>query len=168
MRRALPTSLLISVPIPSSTLEQNYHIIAPVPVKQSERIQVNVSRINKEITNYPQQNTPQQNSMYISWDILKTKLTHWGRDKNEHHFADDIFKCIFLNENVWIPVKMSLKYVPKGPINNIPALVQIMAWRRSGDKSLSEPMMAGLPTHICVTRPQWVKQAITFCIIWGV
>ena len=77
--------------------------------------------------------------------------------QNELHFAGDIFKCIFLNENVWIPVKISLKYVPKGPINNIPALVRIMAWRRSGDKPLSEPMMVSLPTHICVARPQWVK-----------
>ena len=76
--------------------------------------------------------------------------------QNGRHFADDIFKCIFLNENVWIPVKISLKYVPKGPINNIPALVQIMAWRRSGDKPLSEPMMVDLPTHICVIWPQWV------------
>ena len=70
------------------------------------------------------------------------------------HFADDIFKCIFLNENVSIAIKISLRFVPKGPINNIPALVQIMAWRRSGDKPLSEPMMVSLPTHICVTRPQ--------------
>ena len=45
----------------------------------------------------------------------------------------------------------------KVPINNIPSLVQIMAWRRPGDKPLSEPMMIGLPTHICVTRPQWVN-----------
>ena len=73
------------------------------------------------------------------------------------HFADDIFKRIFFNENVWISIKLSLKFVPKGPINNIPALVPIMAWRRSGDKPLSEPMMVSLPTHICVTRPQWVK-----------
>ena len=65
--------------------------------------------------------------------------------QNGRHFADDIFKYIFLNENVWILVKNSLKYVPKGPINNIPALVQIMAWCQSGDKPLSEPMMAGLP-----------------------
>ena len=36
---------------------------------------------------------------------------------------DAIFKCIFLNENVWIPIKISLKLVPKGPINNITALV---------------------------------------------
>ena len=61
--------------------------------------------------------------------------------RNRRHFADDIFKCFFLNENVWISIRptISLKFVPKGPINNIPALVQIMAWRRSGDKPLSEP-----------------------------
>ena len=73
--------------------------------------------------------------------------------QNGRHFADDIFKCIFQNENVWIPIKISLKFVPKGPINNILALVQIMAWRRPGDKPLSEPMMVSLPTHICVARP---------------
>ena len=61
--------------------------------------------------------------------------------QNGRHFADDIFKCIFLNENVWIPIKISMKFVSKGPINSIPALVQIMAWRRPGDKPLSEPMM---------------------------
>ena len=71
--------------------------------------------------------------------------------QNGRHFADDIFKCIFLNENVSISIKISLKFVPKGPVNNIPALVQIMAWRRPGDKPLSEPV--NLPTHICVTRP---------------
>ena len=76
--------------------------------------------------------------------------------QNGCHFPDDIFKWIFLNENVWISIKISLKFVPKGPIDNIPALVQIMAWRRPGDKPLSEPIMVRLPTHICVTRPQWV------------
>ena len=79
------------------------------------------------------------------------------------HFPDDIFMCIFLNENVWIPIKISLKFVPKGPIDNIPALVQIMAWRRPGDKPLSEPMMVSLLTHICVTRPQWVNMITTVC-----
>ena len=77
--------------------------------------------------------------------------------QNGRHFADDIFKCIFLNENVWIPIKFSMKFVLKGPINNIPSLVQIMAWRRPGDKPLSEPMMVSLTTHICVTRTQWVN-----------
>ena len=47
--------------------------------------------------------------------------------------ADNIFKCIFLNENERIPIKISLKFVPKGPINNNPALVQVMVWRRTGD-----------------------------------
>ena len=77
--------------------------------------------------------------------------------QNGRRFADDTFKRIFLNENVRISIKISLKFVPKGPINNNPSLVQIMAWRRSGDKPLSEPMMVSLLTHICVTRPQWVK-----------
>ena len=76
------------------------------------------------------------------------------------HFPDDNFKCIFLNENEWISLKISLKFVHKGPINNIPALVQIMAWRQSGDKPLSEPVMVSLPTHICVTRPQWVNSLV--------
>ena len=46
--------------------------------------------------------------------------------QNGRHFADDIFECTFLNGNVWIPIKISLQFVPKGPINNIPALVQII------------------------------------------
>ena len=74
--------------------------------------------------------------------------------QNGRHFADDIFKCIFLNENVWIPIKISLKFVP---ISTIPSLVQIMVWRRPGANPLSEPMMVSLLTHICVTRPQWVN-----------
>ena len=77
--------------------------------------------------------------------------------QNRRHFADDIFKSIFLNENTRISLKISLKFVPKVRINNIPPLVQIMAWRLPGDKPLSEPMMVRLLTHICVTRPQWVN-----------
>ena len=75
--------------------------------------------------------------------------------QNGRHFPDDIFKCIFLNENVLISIKISLKFVSKGQINNISALVWIMAWRRPGTKPLSEPKMGKLLTHICVTRPQW-------------
>ena len=73
----------------------------------------------------------------------------WRPRQNGRHFADDISKYIFLNENVWKPTKISLYFVLQGPINNIPALVQIMAWRRPGDKPLPEPMMVSLPTHIC-------------------
>ena len=76
---------------------------------------------------------------------------------NRGHFADDIFKCIFDNENECISPRISLKFVPRVRINNIPALVQIMAWRRPGDKPLSKPMVVSLLTHICVTQPQWVN-----------
>ena len=62
--------------------------------------------------------------------------------QNGRHFADDIFKYIFINENVWIPIEISLKFVLKGPIiDDSSALVQVMAWRRKGDKSLPEPLM---------------------------
>ena len=81
--------------------------------------------------------------------------TLWLR-QNGRHFPDDIFKCISLNENVCISIKISLKFVPGGPNHNFQPLVQ-MAWRRPGDKPLSELMMVSLLTHICVTRPQWVK-----------
>ena len=64
--------------------------------------------------------------------------------QNGRDFADDTFKRIFLNENIRISIKISPKFVTKGLINNIPSLVQIMAWRRSGDKPLSEPMMGYL------------------------
>ena len=53
--------------------------------------------------------------------------------QNGRHFPDDILKCIFLNENEWISIKISLKPVPKCQINNIPSLFQIMAWRRPGN-----------------------------------
>ena len=77
--------------------------------------------------------------------------------QNGRYFPDDIFECIFFNEKVWTLIKISLKFVSKGPISIILALVQIMARRRSGDKPLSEPMLVRLPMHICVTRPQWVN-----------
>ena len=77
--------------------------------------------------------------------------------QNGRHLPDDILKWILLDENVWILIDISLKFGPRGPINNIPTLVQVMARRRPGDKPLSEPMMVRLLTHICVTRPQWVN-----------
>ena len=90
-----------------------------------------------------------------SWSSFNTLKPR----QNGRRFADDTFKHIFLNGNVRISIKISVKFVPKGPINNNPALVQRMAWRWSGNKPLSEPMMVSLLTHICVTRPQWVKMS---------
>ena len=98
--------------------------------------------------------------VYIGFNTLRPRQS--GR-----HFPDAIFKCIFLNENGWISIKISLKFVPKVPISNIPALGQIMAWRRPGDKPLSEPMMVNSLTHICVTRPQWVNTLLLSDVILG-
>ena len=92
-------------------------------------------------------------SNWLLWEGLNTLRPR----QDVRHFPEDILKCIFLNENVWISLTISLKCVRKVRINNIPSLVQIMAWRRPGNKLLSEPMMVNLPTHICVTRPQWVN-----------
>ena len=80
--------------------------------------------------------------------------THLPLDKMAAILADNIFKCIFLNENDRIPSQISLKFVPRSSVDNKPALVQVMAWRRTGDKPLSEPMMDSSPTQICFTRPQ--------------
>ena len=70
------------------------------------------------------------------------KLTQVRSRQNGHHFADDIFKRIYLNENISISINISLKFIPYGPIDNISALVHIMAWHRPGDKPLSEPTVA--------------------------
>ena len=61
--------------------------------------------------------------------------------QNGCHFADNIFKGIFSNENVRILIQFSLKFVPKCAIDNKSALVQVMAWRRTGDKPLPETML---------------------------
>ena len=84
-------------------------------------------------------------TLYVfQWWVSATYHMDYGINtlrlkQNGHHFADDFFKYIFLNGNVLILIKNSLKFVPKGPINNIPSLVQIMAWYRPGNKPLSEP-----------------------------
>ena len=80
----------------------------------------------------------------------KTHINVLRQGQNGRHFPDDIYKCIFLNENAWISLRISLMFVPKCPINYIPALVQIMDWHRLGNKPLSEPMTVRLLTHICV------------------
>ena len=72
--------------------------------------------------------------MYIEWNIFQNicidanSLTNWDRDKMAAKFVD-VFKCIYLNENIWILIEILLKFVPKDPITNITTLVQIMAWR---------------------------------------
>ena len=84
-------------------------------------------------------------------------VTHWRRDK-----MDAISQTTFSNEFSWMKmIEFRLKlHWSLFPINNIPALLQIMAWRHPGDKSLSEPIRVSLTTNICVARPQWVDNLV--------
>ena len=64
----------------------------------------------------------------------------------QHVMLQSDFKSIFSDAFSWMKnvvfwYKTSLKFVPKGPVDNNPALVQMMAWRQIGDKPLSEPML---------------------------
>ena len=78
-------------------------------------------------------------------------LTHWHRDKMA------AICQTFLNTFSWMKMfELRLKFT-KCPFNNVTALVQIMAWRLSGDKPLSEPMIIYSLMHIRVGRPQRVN-----------
>ena len=117
----------------------------------------------------------QMSAMAPKFLTLNSSVNTLRPSQYGRHFPDDILKCSFLNEDVWISLTISLKCVRKVRINNIPSLVQIMAWRRPGDKPLSEPMMISLLTHICVTRPQWVNSSFrrtsnlnAFGPLWGI
>ena len=81
--------------------------------------------------------------------------------QNDRQFPDNIFKCIFLNGNVCILIKISLKFVSKVPIDNISALVQIIGWHQRGNKLLSEPKVVSLLMHICTTWPQLVDITVS-------
>ena len=91
-----------------------------------------------------------QLSINLSLFVARQKsLTHLPLEKNGRRFADDIFECIFMTEKLCILIRISLKFVPKCLIDNIPASVQVMAWRLTRDKPLYEPMMTQFLTHIC-------------------
>ena len=97
--------------------------------------------------------------------ILSTMSVNTLRPRQyDRHCPDKTFECFFLNKDVSIVITISVKFVPKGPIDNIPALVQIMAWHCPGNKPLSELMMVSLPMHICVTRPQQVNTFRMKCL----
>ena len=79
----------------------------------------------------------------------KSLLNTWQMAAVSQTFSN----AFLLNKNVWVLITISLMFIPRGPTNNIPALVQVMARLRSGDKPLFEPMKVRLATHIYVTRP---------------
>ena len=97
-----------------------------------------------------------------AWERVVLTVSTLRPGEIGRHFPDNALESIFLNENVRISIKISLNFVPRGPITNIPALVRIMAWCRPGGKPLSEPMMVRLRTHICITQPQWVNNKDLF------
>ena len=51
--------------------------------------------------------------------IAETSLTHWGREKMAAIFQRTFLNA-FQNENIWLSIKISVKFVPKGPINKVP------------------------------------------------
>ena len=61
--------------------------------------------------------------------------------QNGHHFADYVFKCIFINFIFFISTRIALNFVPEDPTDNKSALFQIMDWRRTSGKPLFEPML---------------------------
>ena len=103
----------------------------------------------------------------FSWDTFRAKIRsihviynlQFRVAINKKCLNDSSFLCVvILGLSLWWPITILLKFVPKDPINDIPVLVQLMAWCRLGDKPLPEPMMASLLTHISVIRSQWVKR----------
>ena len=78
---------------------------------------------------------------YCSHIFQKNNFNTLRHKQNRWYFAD-VSTCIFLNDNCCILIQILLNYVPKGPVDNKPALVQIMAWHWMGNKPLSKPMMA--------------------------
>ena len=85
---------------------------------------------------------------FLSMHHTHTRYIHYGividftsSPKIAAILADNIFKCIFLNGNDGTPIQISLQFVPGSPIDSTLALVQVMAWRRTGDKPLPEPML---------------------------
>ena len=95
-------------------------------------------------------------SVWIDIDLIDITI-HWGRYKI-NAICRRPFEIYLMNENIWISIKISLKFFSKGPINNIAISVQKMAWWRLGDKPLSETMMVKSTMHICVRWPQWVAK----------
>ena len=121
-----------------------------------------LSKGNLPVTGgWPSSSASNAGSDLTPWHHLNTLRPR----QDGRYFADGIFKCIFLKEDIWISINIWLKFVSKGPINNIPALVQIMAWRRPGDKPSSKAMMVSLLMNIWVIRRQWVNMSsVTY--IW--
>ena len=103
--------------------------------------------------------------------VLHILTIHWGRDKMVANFLTTFSNAFYWMKIYEFRLQCHWSLFPKVPNNHIPALVQIMAGCRPGDKQLSEPIMVNLPTHM-FTRLQWVKQnfktrLVKFVSSWG-
>ena len=87
-----------------------------------------------------------------------------GPRQNDRHFPDDIFNCILLKENICLKFQIkcsklyNLQYSSIGLDNGLaPTRRQAIIWT-----------IYRLPTHVCVTRPEWVNQIIkiSICTQW--
>ena len=107
--------------------------MSPMPVKQSWWVWVKLTSIRLQWDTTKRE----RYVYYLTCSVFNTLRL----SQNGHHFVDDTFKCIFLNENVLNLIEISWKYVPRGWIDNNSVLVRIMVWSWTCAKSLSEPMM---------------------------
>ena len=134
--------------------------VVPFPINDTETLQIHVIHntetfiIFAHTPTYPRTHThapkqpithpPARPFTHIKWSLFHSR-----------HFQTRVLELKYINCD-WD----FTEGCPKGPTNNILASVQIMAWRRPGDKPLSDPMMVSLLTHICVTLPHWVKKTV--------
>ena len=100
------------------------------------------------------------------WDLGSIAFNTLKPGQNGRHFADDISKGMFLNENWYIIIQISFRFVSKCPIFNIPALVQIMAWRRPGDKPSSESMMVIVYASLGLIELKDIMHMVIFCFVF--
>ena len=134
------------VDAPYAHIHTLFYVHTSTPLKCS----VNISKIDNAPSNKPSK-TVNKRALHVEiyqsvkvWTTPMLQLiikTHLPLDNVAAFLADEIFKRIFLNENFRILIIISLKFVSKGPIDNTSSLVQVMAWRRTGDKQLPEAMM---------------------------
>ena len=82
-------------------------------------------------------------AFYIISSQQKCKhiLTHWGQDKMAAILQTTFSNAFFLMETFEFQIQFLFKRFPYGQIDKMSALVQMVAWSRTGDKALSDPMM---------------------------
>ena len=134
----------------------NYDVCWPASTNINEAVISSIMSIRTAHDPQPRQQiaTSIQSKYWSTTTNLQRKMGHtilWGgplrtfnsslRGQNGHNFIDPIFRCIFMDGKFCISIKISQKFVPKGSINNKSALVQVMAWRQTDDKLLSEPVL---------------------------